>query len=214
MKTRASSRFSDARNSDGGFTVLEITIATMLSALASMAIVGILISQSNAERNVSTFAQNHEEVRQALVTMQRDLRSSEPLTVVSDRLALQYRIDLKMYDDVSSTIPFQVSWRVDSVTNELIREVIDPAGNVSTTYRLRGVANATAGVPLFTYYRADNTQYDLTVSDTSPGTVAYCTVRVGIDLRAMPNGGREPVRLLSDVQLRNKLPGADECPRG
>ena len=198
---------------DAGFNLVEITIAMALTAIVSVSILGVLISQQNAERDVSRFTVNHEETRQALVALQRDLRSSEPLTEVSDPLALRYRIDLKMYDDVNSPTPFQLRWRVDSGTRQLVREVLDTSGNVTaTTYRLRGVVNSDLSVPVFTYYRADNTSYDLASPDTSPGTVAYCTVRVGIDLRAMPNSGRAPVRLVSDVELRNKLPGADECP--
>ena len=201
--------------SESGFTVIELAITMALTAMVSLALFGILETHSNAEHQVSQFVSNQEDVRQAIVALQRDLRSSEPLTEVSDPTQLRWRIDLKMYPDVNSTIPFQVRWRVDASSRALLREIIDSNGVVtSTTHRLGGVTNMQDSVPIFTYYRADDTTYDLLSPDTSPGTVAYCTVRVGIDIRGNPEGGRMPARLLSDVQLRNKLPGADECPKG
>ena len=215
MRLLARLRARVRRNSDAGFNLVEISISTALMAVTSVAIVGILQSQTNAERDVTNFTVNHEVVRQAMVTMQRDLRSSEPLTEVSNPLDLMYRIDLKMYEDVHSNTPFQVRWRVVPATNELVREILDNNGAVTaTTYRLRGVTNMTESAPMFEYFRANGDEYDLTLPESTPGTVAYCTVRVRIDLRAMPNEGRQPVQLVSDVQLRNKLPGADECPQG
>lgn len=200
---------------EGGFTLVEISLVAVLGAVVSASILGILTSQTSIERRISTFTVNHEEVRQAIVALARDLRSAEPLSDVGSAVDMQYRVDLKMYEDVTSDTPFKIRWRLDTTTGELVREQIATDGTVAgTTYRLRGVVNGTEGVPLFTYYRANNTAYDLALADTSSGTVAYCTVRVGVDLRAAPNtGGGAPVRLVSDVQLRNKLPGADECPQ-
>ena len=201
---------------DGGFTVTEVMISTALAALVSAAITGMLVSQTNAERDVTTFTVNHEEVRQTLVALQRDLRSAEPLIAVGTTKELENKLDLKMYESVQSTTPFHVRWRLDTTTDELLREEVNSSGTVTaTTWRLRGVANGDLAIPVFAYFRADETKYELDPAISpglTPGDVAYCTVRVAIDLRARPNGGREPVRLVSDVQLRNKLPGADECP--
>ena len=207
---------SDRRGRDEGFSILELAITMMLSGMVFSAIVGILISQTNAERSVSAFVANHEEIRQAMVEIQRDLRSAEPLIAAGATSNLKNQLDLKMYDDVTSVTPFHVRWRLDTVNNELVRELIATDGTVTgTTYRVRGSANGveTVPVPLFTYYRANGQAYVLDDPGVTPGDVAYCTVRVAIDLRANPNDGRNAVRLVSDVQLRNKLPGADECPR-
>lgn len=201
---------------EAGFTVVELAITMMLAAIVSVAITGILVSQTNAERDVNRFTVNLEEVRQAMVEMQRDLRSAEPLIGVGTTPQLKYKLDLRMYESVTSTTPYHVRWRADTVANELVREQLDNFGNVTaTTYRLRGVINADPNEPLFRYYPAGENaaHYDLAAPGLTPGDVAYCAVRVRIDLRAKPQGGREPVRLISEVQLRNKLPGADECPR-
>jgi prepilin-type N-terminal cleavage/methylation domain-containing protein len=198
---------------DDGFTLVELSITSVLLAALGAALVSMLVSQTNAERDISRFATNQEEIRQAVVAMQQDLRSAEPLTEVSNPLDLRYRVDLKVYDDVASTTPVQIRWRLDATNDELRREQVDSSDVViATTHRLRGVVNENVGAPLFTYYDADDAAFSLDDVGITSGTVVYCTVRVRIDLRAAPNGGRAPVAVVSDVQLRNRLPGAEECP--
>jgi type II secretory pathway pseudopilin PulG len=197
---------------DGGFTLVELSITSLLSAVISVAIVSMLVSQMNAERQVTKFAGNQEEVRQAIVAMQQDLRSAEPLTEVSNPLDLRYRVDLMVYDDVNAATPVQIRWRLDSATHDLVREQVTADVVTATTHRVHGVVNESQSAPLFTYYDADDVAYALGDVGITSGTVVYCTVRVRIDLRAAPNGGRKPVAVTSDVQLRNRLPGAEECP--
>lgn len=198
---------------DHGFTLVELSITSMLVAIVSAALVSMLVSQANTERDVHRFANNQEEIRQAIVAMQQDLRSAEPLTEVSNPLDLRYRVDLKVYDDVTSTTPVQIRWRLDAASDELLREQVNSSDVVvATTHRLRGVVNENVNAPLFTYYDADEVAFSLGDVGVTSGTVVYCTVRVRIDLRAAPNGGRAPVTVVSDVQLRNRLPGAEECP--
>lgn len=201
------------RRDDEGFTLVELSITSVLTAIVGVAIMGMLVSQMNAEREVNRFTANQEEIRQAIVAMQQDLRSAEPLTEVSNPLDLRYRVDLKVYDDVSATTPVQIRWRLDPATDELLREQVDDSNVViATTHRLRGVVNENLNAPLFTYYDADDIAFSLSDIGVTSGTVVYCTVRVRIDLQAAPNGGRTPVAVISDVQLRNRLPGAEECP--
>jgi hypothetical protein len=202
-----------AKRSDGGFSVVELSIAGMMAAIVFVAVTGMMISQFRAGNDVTTFTTNQEDIRQAIIAIQQDLRSAEPLTEVANSLDLQYRVDLKVFDNVAASAPVQIRWRLDTTTHELVRESVDANGNVTaTSYRLTGVTNADINVPLFTYYKADNTPYVLTDPGTTAGTVAYCTVRVRVDVRAAPHGGRQAVQLTSDVQLRNRLPGAEECP--
>ena len=205
------------RRDESGFTVVELAITMMIAAIVSVAITSVLMSQSNAERDVNRFTVNLEDARQAMVEMQRDLRSAEPLIAVGVASELQWKLDLKMYDSITSTTPIHVRWRASTAQNELVREILDTNGAITaTTYRLRGVVNDDPTQPLFKYFPAGDTDvaaYDVNAPGLTPGDVAYCSVRVQIDLRANPNNGRKPVRLVSDVQLRNKLPGADECPR-
>ena len=196
-----------------GFTVVEVMIGMVLSMMASASIMGILVSQNNAEKRATDFTVNQEEARQALVYLQRDLRSAEPIVGVTQVADYAYQVDLDVYDSIDAETPDKVSWKLETATNTLHRYLINADGSRTSTYSIRGVANDDISQPLFQYFNDKNIGYDILSQVAAPevGTVAYCTVRVRIDLRAAPNGSPAPVRLESDVMLRNKLPGAYEC---
>ena len=198
---------------DAGFSILELMIATALTALVSASMMGLLVSQQNAERAVSTYANNQEDLREAMTALQRDLRSAEPLTGVASAPQLKYQVDLEVYENVRSLGPVRVRWRLDAASDELVRETLNSTGStvVGTSDRLTGVANENVGTPIFAYYKSDGSRYDLDLPGTDSGTVATCTTRVAIDLRAAPHGG-SAMQLTSDVQLRNRLPGEFVCP--
>lgn len=191
---------------DSGFTVVELAITMGIAMLVMASMLGILVSQSKAERRMSTFADNQELLRQAVVLMQRDIRSAEPLEPLpaASDYALQIRLDV--YEDIAqASVP--IRWVLDTTTGELRREILDTG---SVTHRVSGVTNSYAlGAHLFEFFRAENTQFDLAVDD--PDDIAHCTVRIRINLRAAPNRGPSAVLLTSDAQLRNRLPGGIGC---
>lgn len=200
------------RGDDSGFSVVELTIAMAISAVVMVSLMGILVSQSNAERRVSTFADNQELIRQTLVTMQRDIRSSEPLNELSASADYELRIELNVYDAIDAAASTPIRWVVDDAADELRREVLDGSGNVvQTSHRLAGVVNDGTN-PLFEFFRANGNAYDIDGDDADlPADVAECTVRVRVMLQAAPNPGPAPARLISDAQLRNRLPGGTGC---
>lgn len=197
---------------ESGFTVVELAITMAISMIVMGSILGILDSQTRAERRVSTFADNQEVIRQAVVAMQRDIRSSEPLAELPGS-ATQYalRIDLSVFEDILDPNPVSIRWRVDIAAKELVRETLDATGAVTgVTHRLTGVTN-NFGSPLFTFYDAVQLPYDLTL--TTPKTISDCTVRIRTRLVAAPTAGPAPAVLISDTQLRNRLPGGSVgCP--
>lgn len=192
-----------------GFTVVELAITMAISMVVMLSLFGLLESQMRAERRVNSFADNTEELRQAIVAMQRDIRSSEPLKPLNTSAEYALRIELNIYDDILDTSPTPVTWVVDTANDELRREVKDSAGNATVTYRVRGVAND-FGNPLFRFWKGNGEEYFAT--DT-PADIAQCTIRIQIRLVAAPNAGPAPAIIASDAQLRNRLPGGIGCPQ-
>ena len=197
---------------EAGFTLIEVMITTMIAAIVSVALFGMLDSQTKAERRISNFVDNQEAARQAILAMQRDLRSAEPLSPLPTGEAFKFRVDLAIFDGAESTTRESIRWRVEPETgagpHSLVRELVYNDGTVAVTHRLAGVANRDLGQPLFTYYQADGVAFNWT--DT-PGTIAHCTIRIRINLHAAPVPGPAPARLVSDVMLRNRLPGGSGC---
>lgn len=189
-----------------GFTVVELAITMGIAMLVMASLLGVLVSQSNAEKRVSSFADNQEVLRQAIVLIQRDVRSAEPLEPLPASADYALQIKLNVYEDINQA-PVQIRWYVDTASMELRREILDTG---AVTHRVRGIANSYAlGNHLFEFFRAEGTQYDLAVEN--PEDIAHCTVRIRINLRAAPNAGPRPALLTSDAQLRNRLPGGIGC---
>ena len=192
---------------DRGFTVIELAITMGIAMLVMSSLLGILVSQSKAEKRVSSFADNQETLRQAMVLMQRDIRSAEPLEPLPVASDYALQIKLNVYEDIAQP-PVPIRWYVDTASGELRRELLDGSGAV--THRVRGVANSYAiGAHLFEFYEAGGSKYDLAIEN--PDDVAHCTVRIRINLRAAPDAGPAPALLSSDAQLRNRLPGGIGC---
>lgn len=192
-------------DADAGFTVVEMMIALFVSSVVIVSILGFLTGQMSIERRVDAFASNQEELRQTLVALQRDLRSSAPPAPLATTTDYQYRLQLDVFGDISSPgVP--VAWYVNGAA-ELVREDQSTAPP-TITHRLRGVD---ATLPLFTYYRANGQPFVLDAS-TQPADVAACTTRIGIRLVAAPRPGPRPAPLHSDVQLRNRSTKPQGCP--
>lgn len=197
------------RTAHDGFTVIELAITLLVSSVISVALAALLANQTRVERRASSLVANEEELRQAMLAIERDLRSAEPLVALGDSADNDLRLDLSIYPDITSTVAETLTWRVDTVTRELLRELWGVGGSVTTTYRLRGVANTDAD-PLFRYFKANGLAFVPGVDP--PADIAACTVRVRLNLTAAPNDGPAPTRLVSDVQLRNRQPGGAGCP--
>lgn len=210
-------RGPEGAGGEGGFTVVELAITTALLMTVMAAILGVLDSQTRTERRVQAFAHNQEVLRQAVVAMQRDIRSADSLKRLPSSPEYALRIDLDIYDTITDPAPIPIRWIVDPAAKELRREVLDGAGNpTATTHRVKGVENSYA-VPLFTFFSANASsgneslgRYDLAVDSRTD--IAVCTVRIRVELLAAPTKGPAPALLVSDAQLRNRLPGGTGCP--
>ncbi len=207
---------------ESGFTVIELMITTLILTTVMAAILGVLESQTRTERRVQIFADNQEVLRQAVVAMQRDIRSSEPLKPLPTSGAFALRIDLDVYDRITDPAPIPIRWIVDTANKELRREIVtvDSTGAVvavvAVTHRVTGVENS-FGFPLFEFYDANSSTTDeargqFNLASSNPFDIASCAVRIRIQLLAAPTPGPAPAKLVSDTQLRNRLPGGTGCP--
>lgn len=210
---------------ESGFTVIELMITTLILTTVMAAILGVLESQTRTERRVQIFADNQEVLRQAVVAMQRDIRSSEPLKRLCTSPEFALRIDLDVYERITDPDPVPIRWIVDTATKELRREIVDivevpnacpTVTAVAVTHRVTGVENSFA-VPLYEFFSANSSTTDESIgrynlASANPSDIASCAVRIRIQLLAAPTPGPAPARITSDTQLRNRLPGGTGCP--
>jgi type II secretory pathway pseudopilin PulG len=190
---------------EAGFTVVELMIAMLLTAIVMTSLSGLLTSQSKAEQRLSTLADNQEAARLALVEMQQDLRSAEPLVALDTSTDYATQVRLLHLDFVTGAKTL-FQWRLDVAAQELVREVLDDTGAVTaTTFRLAGVVDTQA----FRYFEQGG--LELSPATANPSVIAECTIRIRITLHAAPGKGPATTLAESDVELRNRLPGSLYC---
>ena len=192
------------RDDESGFTLVELTVVMLVMSIVSVSIVGMLVSQSNAEKRLNRAANNQEVLRQALIEVARDIRSSDPIAWQTNVADYATQLPMRIREVRSDTDRY-VRWRLDTASSTLVREELDTNGNVTaTSYRVPGMVNQT----LFTYYRAYGSAY--TLSGLDAGAVDRCTVRIHVVLKGAPQSGPAPSTVESDVQVRNRLPLPNE----
>ena len=195
---------------DSGFTVVEIMITLLISSLVLTAILGILDSQMRIERRVTAFANNQEELRDALISLQRDIRSSEPLVALPTIDEHKLKLRLNVYTDATSA-PTPIQWSA-TPGGELVREDLSQSPPW-VTHRLKGLD---PNLDQLFFYFMTNGELNLAPPAPNvppqPADVATCTVAIKIVLRATPEAGPAVSPLESDVQLRNRTRAPQGCP--
>lgn len=175
---------------EGGFTVVELMITVMISMIVMSSLLGLLTSQTNAEKRVHDVANSQEAIRLAYVELTSDLRSADPLVAASASSA-----ELELRD--LGGAPRRLRWSVQADgagALELVRTEVADDGTETQSYRLPGVASS----ELFAWFKAGATPVTVPAGDEP-----RCAKRVQVVLLATAEGEGAPLRLESDVDLRN-----------
>jgi type II secretory pathway pseudopilin PulG len=180
-----------ARRDEGGFSVVELAITLLISMTVMASLLGMLTSQTSAEKRVQEVADSQEAIRLAYVELTSDLRSADPIV---SGTASSVEVDLQ---PVSGGAVRHVRWSVENGTlggRELVRTELGSGGSNAVSYRLPGLATD----QVFTFYKAGTTPVTVPTAD-----VRACAKRVHVVLLATAEGKGAPLRLESDVDLRN-----------
>ena len=181
------------RGDESGFTVVELVITAMISMVVMASLLGMLSSQTSAERRVHDVANSQEAIRLAYVELTSDLRGADPLV---SGTSSSVEVDLRDPAGVARRVRWEVVPAVGGAGAgfELIRTELPTSGTPSVSYRLAGVAVA----DVFTFLKAG-----LSPDVVASGDEARCAKRVRVVLLATAEGDGAPLRLESDVDLRN-----------
>jgi prepilin-type N-terminal cleavage/methylation domain-containing protein len=200
---------------DDGFTLVEVSIAALLSAIVGTIMLSVLVSAQQSERHLEEISASQEELRRAIVEVLEDLRSAEPLwfdatSTPAPTPGSEIRL---VHRPAGATQPTYVRWHIDG--NDLVRDVVsvnsfNQLQTVARTYRLPGID------PLVTSFAYDDRSGQPTFVSNAPTDwrkLNQCTVRATVVLRAAPLRGRHPVSVTSEAQLRNNAEPPVFCPR-
>ena len=202
------------RRSDQGFTVTETVVAACLGMVVATALMGMMVSGTNAEHDLTGVAASQEQLRRGLVEVLQDIRAAEPLGFVATDptppAAGTVELRVQRWEPGASE-PTLVRWHVatgPSGAAELVRDVVevDSAGQITSevaTYRLPGVGDDT--VVEFLDDDGD------AIPATDQQRISDCAATVRITLEAAAEGGDHPAAVESEAQLRNQAATMPWC---
>ncbi len=198
---------------ESGFTILEVTMVSAILLLVMGAFFGLLLSLTKTEQRTGALVGNEQEARFVLTALARDLRAANPLSTFST--ATEYRSKVQM---TLGAAPGQqvVRWVYDTAPasptyRSLLRQTLAADGTVtSSTVRLRNIRNADRSPPVPMFGFASQSGADL-IAAGQAANVGNCAIQVHVTITADSNPGPEPFTVLSDIQLRNRLPGGVGC---
>lgn len=202
-RRRGDAGATSRRGGEGGFTLVELMVACAVMIVVLGASLGLLEHLSKTDVRAEAVVTNEQSVSVALQQLSRDLRAANPLDAWSTLGAYQSELQVELGPDGSAKQI--VRWVYDPVSGELLRELVASDGTVtSTDVEVRGVQPTSGAV--FSYY--DDQGDNLVASGTfTPADVANCAVRVEVSLTASPAPSMQPFSEVTDVELRNRLPG-------
>jgi type II secretory pathway pseudopilin PulG len=184
------------RRDEAGFTVVEIAITMVISMCVMASLLGLLTSQTNADKRVQDTTNSQEAIRLAYVELVRDLRAAEPVLATPAPAAQQVAMDQPAQNGGTAR---RLEWVLESTPTgtALDRYELDPAGvrAPQLSYRLPG---AVAGTQLFTFFGGAGTT---PIADAS--TIPSCATRVHVVVAARTDGVGAPLKWETDIDLRN-----------
>jgi prepilin-type N-terminal cleavage/methylation domain-containing protein len=194
---------------DEGFTLVELTIVLLISAIVLTMGTGALISMNNASNRDDSLVQEEQAASSAMAQMERDIRSAANLSIPAGAVAAD-ELQVGILGPAGTTT--NVIWKYDTATRVITRQVQSQGSYQSTGYTVTRVSNGTS-VPVFTYYNGDAAN----ISGTSPSNIALCATGVGIQIDLSPNtSGVASYQESAEVAITNQVdalttPGNGQC---
>lgn len=202
--------------SDAGYTLVEMMTVVAIMGVILAALLGSLVSATNAQNNTEALVANQETVRLALDRMQQDLTEANPVDALATTSAYADAVQVEITPPGGTTQV--IRWYYDPSAGVIYRQIMSnnttSAAVVSQQAMMTNVTNSSTGTQLFTYYDAADNNLQ-SANPSTPVNVANCVIRVHVDVAAASDPGPLPFHETLDVELRNRLPGGIVgCPNG
>jgi type II secretory pathway pseudopilin PulG len=210
-------RLRVAASEEDGFSLIELVISMGILMLVLGMFFSTLDSLTRSEDRAQRLVSNEQNVRFELDQLAREVRAANPLVILSS--TTQYSDQIEMVLGPTGGAQSVVRWTYETdpsaenyerLSRELMSDTSATATVLSTSWYLIRVRNVESGIPIFTYYDANQSDMvgnpNYTASD-----IANCAIRVHIQLTSDSNPGPLPFTETQDVELRNRLPGGTGC---
>lgn len=185
------------RHAEDGLTVIEVMVVTALLGIVMVVFMGALVSVQNNMVVQQRRSRNNDEARQALFSLDRQIRSAN---LVYDPAAESVPYYSLVVHTQANAITRCVEWRIE--TNKQLRqrgwEPANPGGASGWTTVANDILNRVESVPAFTF------------GASGGSTVVDIVLLANVAESTAPS---EKARVSSSVTARNTVPSSTCSPR-
>ena len=206
MSRGSRARGDEARLQVGehGLTLVELSVAMAISLILAVALASLIEVFTSAEASTVNGANAASDTRLALLQLQHDIQSANPVDAISTTNPLTYEDELQVTIQPSNTV---ITWTYSAATQELTRQ----AGSSTPIVELTNVTNGST-LPVFHYY--DHCFNDLVAeaqaSGASPSNIAQVVTVIQVTL-AVTNVSTAPYGSTTSVNIMSRQPGFSPC---
>jgi type II secretory pathway pseudopilin PulG len=200
----------------GGFTVVEVVIASAILMTVLAMLFSTLVSLMRSEDHAQRLVSNEQVVRFELNQLAREVRSANPLVILPNPTDYSNTVALLLGPSDGTQEVVRWTYELDPsspnylrLSRQLLSDASESATVLSESWFLTRVRNAELGKPIFTFY--DSLGNNMVEAGFSSADIQNCAIRVRIELTADSNPGPLPFTETQDVELRNRLPGGVGC---
>jgi len=210
MMMKFKERWNVLRSSDGGFTLIETLVTVFLAGIVLSALTAAIITFSNSSQKFTESSATQETVISATTLISREISVSPTFTYASDT-----RVDFTNADgefiryvyydpanpevNLSSAVDGKNPQSVPALTLPSLLEIRTYSDQSYSTITVLAsgidLNQASTGMPLFTYYNAQNQVMATPVSVSSLGDITRLAVRVVADSPARTT----PIEVVTSV---------------
>jgi prepilin-type N-terminal cleavage/methylation domain-containing protein len=196
------------RHQDDGFTLLEVSIATLILGIMIAIAAGALISLQNATNRNNAMVNIEQDASTTLAQMARDIRSAHSITFLSSTTNAADAVVVYVNQPSGGTIPIEWVYQpptAPAVVGTLSRIVLTQSLAVTATrVVLTDVANGAN--PVFSYFNLNGGPAMSTTGSTANQTLENCTTAIGVTLTISPS----PVRAVSNFTESDQVAITDQ----
>jgi prepilin-type N-terminal cleavage/methylation domain-containing protein len=197
------------RQDDAGFTLIELTVVSLIASIILIMAGNSLISLQNATAKNGSLIQEEQSASLAMAQMERDVRSASGVSFPSGASTSQ---QLQMTVVNASGPQSQVLWIYDPIAATLSRETQVNGTFVAGAMSISHVTNG-SGTPVFTYFNSAGSD----ISSRTVSEIETCATAVGVEVQvASTTAGVAAFQESAEVALTNNVealtaPGNGQC---
>ncbi|HWE53957.1 MAG TPA: prepilin-type N-terminal cleavage/methylation domain-containing protein [Acidimicrobiales bacterium] len=175
-------------NDEGGFTLIELAVATVIFGVMTSITAGALISMQNTTSRNNAMVDIEQDASNTLAMMARDIRSAHSIGFLSSTSDAADAVVLYVNQPSGSTVPVEWVYQpptAPATVGTLSRVVLTSSLAVTgTAVILSDVANGVS--PVFSYFNLNGGSGMATSGTSANQTLQDCTTAIGVNLTIQP----------------------------